>query len=241
MFKSRNRANQLKTLFDILLPPRCVLCGLASDSTCICPPCKFDLPWLERQCRSCGLPLVLATDLICGACITKPPPYNYTVCPLSYEFPTDRLVQAFKFRKQHTAGRLLARFLAEAAFNSQSDRPDVLVPVPLHRFRLIKRGFNQAYELATYIGKQLGIEVQMESLRRKRYTRAQSGLSRKQRNKNVRGAFYWKSLQRPASHVALVDDVMTTGTTVMECARVLKRAGTKRVDVWVAARAVPVS
>ncbi len=114
----------------------------------------------------------------------------------------------------------------------------MLVPVPLHRFRLIKRGFNQACELGMFIGSHLGIEVQMGSLRRNRHTRAQSGLSRKQRNKNVRGAFYWKSLQRPPPHIALVDDVMTTGTTVMECARVLKKAGAKRVDVWVAARAV---
>lgn len=115
----------------------------------------------------------------------------------------------------------------------------MLVPVPLHRFRLIKRGFNQAYELARYIGATLGIEVKMESLRRNRHTSAQSGLSRKQRRKNVRGAFYWKSYQRPAPHIALVDDVMTTGTTAMECTSVLKKAGAKRVDVWVAARAVP--
>lgn len=238
MFKSHKLYSQLQALFDSLLPPRCLLCGSASDAGCMCPPCKDDLPWLGHQCRCCGLPLALDTDAVCGACISKPPPYRSTVCPLAYEFPADRLVQAFKFRKQHVAGRLLANLLAEAASSSQSPRPDMLVPVPLHRLRLFRRGFNQAYELAKHIGARMGIEVQMHSLRRLRHTPAQSGLSRKQRRKNVRGAFYWKGLQKPAPHIALVDDVMTTGTTLMECARVLKRAGAKRVDVWVAARAV---
>lgn len=117
--------------------------------------------------------------------------------------------------------------------------PDMLIPVPLHHIRLIKRGFNQACELAGYTGRVLGIHLLTTGLRRKRNTRAQSGLSRKQRGRNVRGAFYWHGRKRPGRHVALIDDVMTTGTTVSECARVLKRAGAQRVDVWVPTRAVP--
>ena len=117
--------------------------------------------------------------------------------------------------------------------------PDVLVPVPLHNHRLVKRGFNQASELASHVSHSLGIGLLTSALRRHRNTRAQSGLTRKQRKKNVRGAFYWHGQSKPAQHIALVDDVMTTGTTVTECARVLKKAGAKRVDVWVAARAVP--
>ncbi len=117
--------------------------------------------------------------------------------------------------------------------------PDVLLPVPLHQLRMMKRGFNQAYELGSYIGKTLEIPLLAASLRRHRHTEAQSGLSRKQRRKNLRGAFYWHGDTHPGRHVALIDDVMTTGTTVSECARVLKNAGAKRVDVWVATRAVP--
>ena len=121
----------------------------------------------------------------------------------------------------------------------REDRPDILIPVPLHHLRMLKRGFNQAYELAGHIGRSLDIPVLAGSLRRHKSTKAQSGLNRKQRRKNVRGAFYWHGRRKPGLHVALVDDVMTTGTTVTECARVLKKAGAERVDVWVAARASP--
>jgi len=129
--------------------------------------------------------------------------------------------------------------MCEYVIRQELNRPDMLIPVPLHRLRMIKRGFNQASELGTYISKVLGIPLLTTALRRHRNTKAQSGLSRKQRRKNVRGAFYWHSLKTPDRHVALIDDVMTTGTTVTECARILKKAGAKRVDVWVAARAIP--
>ncbi len=115
----------------------------------------------------------------------------------------------------------------------------MLIPVPLHNLRMIKRGFNQSCELTNYVSKALDIPMLTTALRRHRNTKAQSGLSRKQRMKNVRGAFYWHGSIKPAHHVALIDDVMTTGTTVTECARVLKKAGAKRVDVWLAARAIP--
>jgi ComF family protein len=158
---------------------------------------------------------------------------------LQYQFPADRLVQAFKFNRQHAAGRVLGHLICEYASENDLSHPDMLIPVPLHNFRMIMRGFNQAFELGSYIGCTLGIQTVTNGLRRHRNTKAQSGLSRKQRRKNVRGAFYWHGLQKPGRHVALIDDVMTTGTTVSECARVLKRAGAKRVDVWVAARAIP--
>ena len=101
------------------------------------------------------------------------------------------------------------------------------------------RACNQAGELASHISRVLDIPLVTDKLRRHRNTRAQSGLNRHQRGRNVRGAFYWHGRKKPAQHIALIDDVMTTGTTVTECARVLKKAGAKRVDVWVATRAVP--
>ena len=145
----------------------------------------------------------------------------------------------FKFKRQHACGRVLSHLLSEYASDQLVNYPDVLIPVPLHNLRMIKRGFNQAYELGSHISKVLDIPLLANSLRRHRNTKAQSGLSRKQRRKNMQNAFYWHSTRPAAPHIALIDDVMTTGTTVSECARVLKRAGARRVDVWVTARAIP--
>jgi len=129
--------------------------------------------------------------------------------------------------------------MCEHVIANDLSHPDILIPVPLHNRRMMKRGFNQAGELGNYASKVLGIPLLTTALRRHRNTEAQSGLSRKQRQKNVRGAFYWHGSKKPGRHVALIDDVMTTGTTVTECARVLLKAGAKRVDIWVATRAIP--
>lgn len=222
---------------DFLLPPRCLLCGQPATLVCLCGPCKTDLPWTRSHCFQCGLPLANVTDRTCGRCQHSQPPFTRTLSPLRYSFPADQLVQAFKFNRQLAAGRLLSHLLCEYAIEHCNNFPDVLVPVPLHHWRLFKRGFNQAYDMASYISRTLGIPLLFTTLRRTRYTRAQSGLNGKQRRKNVRGAFYWQGNRKPPRHVALIDDVMTTGSTVFECARVLKQAGARRVDVWVAARA----
>lgn len=222
-----------------LLSPCCVLCGLPSASVCLCYSCKMDLPWIDAHCRQCGVPLETETVESCGQCCQTPPAYWSVVSPLIYEFPVNRLVQALKFRRQLAEGRVLSHLLAEYIYHQEVDLPDVLIPVPLHRWRMLKRGFNQAYELAAYISRALGVRLDGTSLRRSRYTIAQSGLSRKQRLQNVHGAFQWHADQRACKHIAVVDDVMTTGTTATECARVLMNAGAQRVDIWVAARAAP--
>lgn len=229
----------LNKLLDMLLPPHCVLCGLPSTRDCICPPCREDLPRAGHCCVQCGLPLTAVGDHLCGRCLGRTPPFVHTIYPLQYLFPVDRLVQSFKFNRQLAAGRILARLMCERIAHQATAFPQALIPMPLHSLRLFQRGFNQAFELAAYIGHETGIPLMAGSLRRKRHTRAQSGLSGRQRRRNVRGAFCWRGWCPPPRHVALIDDVMTTGTTVGECARVLKKAGCKRVDVWVAARAIP--
>lgn len=233
-------SEMLHRALNVLLPPRCVLCGLPSGSICICGPCKKDLPWAGPQCRQCGLPLNAGQDRACGQCLQKPPPFNRTISPLQYRPPVDGLVRALKFHRQLAEGRVLSHLMCEQVTTSGISLPDMLIPVPLHRTRMIKRGFNQACELGNHAGRVFDIPLLTTGLRRKRNTRAQSGLSRKQRQSNVRGAFYWHGREKPGRHVALIDDVMTTGTTVSECVRVLKKAGARRVDVWVPTRAIPV-
>jgi len=231
--------NMFKNAIQMLLPPRCVLCGQPSGAICLCERCKNDLPRTTLQCYQCGLPLPAGHGKTCGQCLQNPPFYDHTASPLEYTFPIDQLVRALKFHRQLAEGRVLSHLLYEHIITGGHTLPDCLIPVPLHNMRMIKRGFNQAFELGSYTGRMLGIPLQITGLRRKRNTRAQSGLSRRQRRTNVRGAFYWRGHKNPGRHVALIDDVMTTGTTVSECARVLKDAGAERVDVWVPARAIP--
>lgn len=183
----------------------------------------------------CAIPLPEpATE--CGRCLRRPPDFDAALAPLIYGFPVDRLLPRFKFHGDLAAGRLLAATLLSAASAAPGARPATLIPVPLHRTRLRERGYNQALELARPIARQLGIPLAPDALERVRPTRAQSELGALDRRRNVRGAFVVRGRTLP-DHVALVDDVMTTGATLSECARVLKRAGVARVDVWVVARA----
>jgi ComF family protein len=146
-----------------------------------------------------------------------------------------RLVQELKFRNKLHLARLLGQLMG-SRLAAQEAGVELIIPVPLHRKRLCERGYNQALELAHAMAKQLNVPIDMESCVRTRATAAQSELSSEQRQKNVRGVF---SLRKPiaAKTVAIVDDVMTTGATVTELARVLRQSGVQEVQVWVCARA----
>lgn len=170
----------------------------------------------------------------CGHCLKHPPPFAATRAALVYGFPLDRLLLRFKFHGDLAAGRLLAKFLADDV--RAASPPQALLPVPLHRSRLRERGYDQALELAKALSRHIGIPVLAGALRRTRGTARQSELDLSARQRNLRGAFALARADLPR-HVALIDDVMTTGATVRECAQILLRGGVERVDVWVVARA----
>lgn len=230
---------------DLLLPRRCLLCGGRSAAN-LCAPCDADLPAIGEACSRCAIPLVLPWDghaqagraaRICGDCIREPPAFDAAVAALNYVFPTTVLVQRFKFNRSFACGAVLAERLTRAVDASgQANDADLVVPVPLHRGRLFLRVFNQAEVLARDVGRALAVPVGPQALRRTRHTAPQYGLSAAERRRNLRGAIAVRRLR--GRHVALVDDVMTTGTTLGECARALKHAGAESVAVWVAARAV---
>ncbi len=212
-----------------LYPPTCVLCGAAgAEGLDLCPGCRADLPRIGACCRHCARPL--PQPGICGACLTRLPPYTRTVAPFHYAGAIRQLVTGLKFHQQLGHARLLGELLA-AHLADEPERPDLLLPVPLHGGRLRERGYNQALELARPVARRLEIPLDARSLVRVRATPPQSDLHERERHRNVRGAF---ALARPLSarHVALVDDVVTTGSTVAEAARVLLRAGVERVEVW---------
>jgi ComF family protein len=216
-----------------LLPARCLVCGEAgSHGQDLCLACRRVLPFNRVACSRCALPL--PAPVTCGACLRQPPPFTASVAALVYRFPVDRLLPRFKFHGDLAAGRLLSQLMAQAF--ADAPRPQALVPVPLHPSRLRRRGYDQALELARPLARAFALPLHADALRRVRATSAQSELDAASRRHNVRSAFFARAGALPG-HVALVDDVMTTGATLAECARALQRAGVSRVDVWVAARA----
>lgn len=217
-----------------LLPSRCLLCGgRGENGLALCAACALEMPRNDVCCTRCALPLESPAPL-CGRCQRRPPPWDAAWAPFRYAYPLDRLEARFKFGTDLAAGRLLASLWC--ASPRPQLLPETIVPVPLHRTRLRHRGYNQALELAKPLSKSLRIPLR-DALQRARATDAQTELTAVARRRNVRGAFVAKFDGEPPAHVAILDDVFTTGATLAECARVLKRAGVSRVDVWALARA----
>jgi ComF family protein len=224
-------------LLRIVLPLRCLLCGdRGSGGRDLCAGCARDLALNAPCCPRCALPLETPAPL-CGECIEHEPPFAAAWAPFRYEHPLDLLESRFKFRGDLGAGRVLASLMAERATIEGPSLPEAIVAVPLHVSRLRERGYNQALELAKPLARALGVPIEPDLLRRTRATAAQTGLDAAARRRNLRDAFAVAGERAIPSHVALLDDVMTTGATVRECARALRRAGVARVDVWALARA----
>lgn len=225
-------------LLSVVLPSRCLLCG--GDGTSVrdlCLGCLADLPMNTCCCARCALPLEYPADE-CGICLKREPPFASAWAPYRYAHPLDLLESRFKFRRDLAAGRLLADLMIDCAHRQLTGPlPERLLCVPLHRDRLRERGYNQALELAKPLAKALKIPLDVDALVRTRSTSAQTGLDAKARRRNLKDAFAVESGAQLPAHVAILDDVMTTGTTLRECARVLRSAGVKRVDVWALARA----
>jgi ComF family protein len=174
----------------------------------------------------------------CGACQRQPPDWNSVFAATWYEFPIPQLVRRFKYQRNLAAGRALSGVMCDRLERSGPALPQLIVPVPLHCWRLLHRGFNQAFEIARLLTRELRLELSAHDLRRHRRTRSQAGLSAAQRRHNLDRAFAWHGPNLAGQRVALVDDVLTTGSTAGECARLLKRAGAAEVTVWVLARAL---
>ena len=172
----------------------------------------------------------------CGACQKHPPPYQSLQAAFRYEEPVRHLVQALKFGSRHAHARVLGVLLAEHILTAGT-RPEVILPVPLSGPRYRARGFNQSLEIARSVARQTGIPLDLAACRRIRTTDAQARLSADERRRNIRDAFATPAVL-PYRHVALLDDVVTTGATVGELAKTLRRSGVQRIDVWACARAL---
>jgi len=226
----------LSTAAAWIYPPTCVLCGAPGDDGLdLCAGCRGDLPMIGACCPRCALPLPAPAAGPCGACQRHPPPFAVCRAAFRYEDPLPALIGGLKFRDRFNLIRLLATLLAETLAGLDDPRPDALVPVPLHPRRLRERGYNQSLELARVIGRRLDLPVDARCCNRVRATPPQAALDQKSRRRNIRGAFAAGG-DLGGRHVAVIDDVVTTGSTVGELARTLRRAGCRRVDVWTLAR-----
>jgi ComF family protein len=219
---------------------KCLLCDEQTDSLyALCVPCETELPWLGNHCDQCALPLP-GIGQTCAQCLRKPPAFHAVVVPWQYDFPIDALVTRFKHQGKWPFGRLLAELLGNTLlhrFGEGLERPDLLLPVPLANKRLRQRGYNQAAMLAHWLGAQLTLVVDERLIKRVKDTPAQQGLTAKARKRNLREAFVLTDPARiNGKHIALIDDVLTTGTTADTLARLLINGGANRVDVYCLAR-----
>lgn len=230
-----------RRLVGRLWPARCLACAEPGAHGCdLCAACLAALPWNRHACALCAIPLpALAASpdaaQVCGTCLQRPPPLQATHAAFVYGAPLDRLLPRFKFHRDLAAGRLLAQLMAQSL--AGAERPQALLPVPLHRARLRQRGYDQALELARPLARALRIPLLPDALVRTRATAQQSRLDATQRRRNLRKAFAVDTHAALPAHIALVDDVMTTGATLHAAADALRRAGVARVDAWVCARA----
>lgn len=230
----------LRRLDDAIMPLRCVFCGIRTGELGeqLCRGCRDDLPWIGNACSTCAAPqdVVLPAGVHCARCQARPPRLTVVLAPLRYEFPVDAGLKALKFRRQLPYATAFADLLADFAQRRMPADVDGLLPVPLHPGRLALRGFNQAREIGRPLARRLGVPL-AKVARRCRATRYQSGLTASARRRNLRDAFAATGT-RGYRHLAIVDDVVTTGETTRQLANVLLEAGVRRVSVLAVARAV---
>ncbi len=232
----------LERLKKFMFPGSCCLCdspGYAGMD--LCRNCLGDLPDNKFACEQCALPVagkLSSKSTICGHCLRYGKSYNSALSPYIYAYPIDYFVQSLKFGGEQKYARLMGELIAtHVATRGNIRQPEVLIPVPMHSGRYRERGFNQSALIAKYCGSKLRIPVAYREIKRIRETTPQSALSKSARKLNLRGAFSIESTSK-FSHVTLIDDVMTTGSTAEAVAKKLKLAGVQEVDIWVFARAL---
>lgn len=209
----------------------------------VCPGCQEDYLPVVTRCRACALKVVntSTTAQLCGNCLVKGYPADASYCVAEYDWPLSALIASGKYAGQRhvlrALGEVLCTRLTAGANGQRREWPSAILPIPLHDRRLRERGYNQATDIARPIGAQLGIDVASGVLVRHRDTPTQTALTAQARRGNMRDAFSLAPGANLPEHVALVDDVMTSGSTLAAARQVCRDAGAKVVEYWVIARA----
>jgi ComF family protein len=231
-------------LGNALLPCHCILCDEPLKGELLCQDCQLALPYLRTPtCESCALPLDTQSRF-CGHCLHNPPAFSHSLIPFRYDFPLDSMIHRFKYRRELTQGKSLADLLADYLRHCYDQDPELnwpeaIIPVPLHWSRRCLRGFNQAEVLGWDLAGALGIPLIARLCRRRERTPPQRGLSRKERQKNLRRAFsltHRTGATLEGKCLAILDDVVTTTSTTRALSKLLIDAGASEVHVWALAR-----
>ncbi len=218
---------------------QCYFCGLPTWETAgVCSPCSRDLPYIETCCYACALPISNSNDsLFCLSCKCRHPSFDTAIACFRYTFPVRNAIQELKYKQRWATANTLVNLSLEAIENhyQNDDWPVLLIPVPMDKRKYRLRRANHAEVITRRLSAEFGISYNRKTLVKTQSTCSQVGLKREERLRNLKGAF---SISKPleADHVALVDDVMTTGATVEHLAKLLKSNGVRRVDVWTIAR-----
>lgn len=216
---------------------RCVLCLAKAGRTGLCEACFRDLPANHTACERCALPLPSAApQRLCSACLIRSPAQDFCLTPWRYEFPVDQMIRRYKYSGWRAPGRSLALNWSRQVEAFDPQRPNALIPAPMAPERLRARGFSQSAEIADWLSRDTGISLATGLLERHPGYRAQAGLDRGERRRNLKGAFFINPKATIPEHVAVVDDVITTGASGEAMAACLREAGVRRVDLWALAR-----
>ena len=229
----------LLTTLNSLVSSSCLLCnGYVRGLKPLCNGCENELPWNSHACLRCAIPLHDAGH-VCGQCLQEPPVFQNALCAFRYEQPVAGLLNRFKHNGKLACGHWLAHALADAIVAHYQEKkillPDCIMPVPLHWKRLRHRGFDQGLEISKVLARKLALPLS-NTLYRQRATNSQQGLDRAQRQSNLAAAFALRKPLSDCSSVALVDDVLTTGSTASEIAALLHHEGVRDVHIWAIAR-----
>jgi len=236
----------VQRIIDVFLPPRCLKCGkILGDVNGLCPECFNRISFISKPyCRRCGLPLPPKQserqELLCGNCLTDhKSPFRMSRAAVCYDEYSKPLILNFKFHDHTENAPFLARWLLLGGKDIFAAGVDVIIPIPLHYSRMIKRRYNQSALLAKELSKICGIPADYSAVIRHRKTRPQIEFSGSERTRNVKGAF---SVKHPENlrdrRILLIDDVMTTGATLKECALACLAAGAASVDTLTVARVI---
>ena len=229
-----NSTTTINRLFDWLLPSICPLCLGRAENEGLCVSCQRALPKLPSHCQICATPLP-QNALLCGACISKKPFFNRVYAAFPYTAPINRLICGIKYAGYHSDIRPLTLFAIERFKHRKLIAPDCFIPVPLHPTRLRTRGFNQALEIARFFARHFNTPLDWHCIGKPDNRQPQTALHARARQQNARGAYTLHHVPC-ANRVVIVDDVITTGATANEIARLLRSAGIRHIEVWVLAR-----